>query len=59
MSNTFTVLTTGAAALPAASLTSYVTEYEPAVFVSTVLVAVILAEISPSKLSVAVAPESV
>ena len=41
------------------SMTVYVTVYDPGVFVSTALVAVIFADISPSRLSIAVALASV
>jgi hypothetical protein len=59
VSRTVTVLVFEIAALPAASLTLYITVYAPAVVVSTVLVATMFADISPSKLSVAVALASV
>ena len=58
-STTFTVLVTCVAALPAASLTLYVTVYEPTVLASTGLTVTMLAVKSPSTLSLAVAPASV
>ena len=59
VSTTFTVRVTSAAALPAASLTLYVTVYWPTIAVFTVFTTLIEVVIFPSTLSNAVAPASV
>ena len=57
---TITVLTASVAALPAASLTLYVTKYVPAILVFTVSPPTMILDVKlPSTLSIAVAPSSV